>query len=47
MLILQLLELCARDDKVGAMAADGFKLILSDTRDVLSRECHANVKVNI
>lgn len=45
--LAQLLELCVRNDSVGAVAADGFKLILTDTKEVLNMACHANVKVSI
>lgn len=41
------MEFCTRSDRVGALAADGFKLILSDCKGVLNRECHANIKVQL
>ncbi len=41
----QLLDWCTACDDLGARAADGFRLILSSSTDVLCREGHAVVKV--
>lgn len=33
------------DADLGAMAADGFSLLMSDSADVLNRGCHADVRI--
>lgn len=30
---------------LGPMAADGFSLLMSDSADVLNRDCHADVRI--
>lgn len=43
---IQVLELCVVPCKeIGAGAADGFQLLLSDCTD-LNSECHANIRVH-